>query len=193
MLDEEKPTTAGELKLSDLPAIEELTITLPVNNLVKIGKVLNIVDVLVVIESIRSMPPLDLDTVLFKSNGKPIGQIFDVFGPIVEPHYSIRFSKAEQIKEKDIHTNMDVYFAPQKDRNITKFAFVNEIKKIKGTDASWEHDNEPPESVVEYSDDEEERKSRKRNPKRSKPVPKETCSVTSEEDLDDEDDLDDET
>lgn len=169
MLEEEKLTTEGELKLSDLPPIQELSITVPTNDLVKIGKVLNIVDVLVVIESIRSMPPLDLDTVLFKSNGKPIGQIFDVFGPVVEPHYSVRFTNAEQIKEFNIEAGMDIYFAPRIDTNITKFAFVNEIKKIKGTDASWENDNEPPDSVAEFSDDEEERSSRKRAPGKNKP------------------------
>lgn len=169
MLDEEKPTTEGELRLSDLPPIQELSISVATNDLVKVGKVLNIVDVLVVIESIRSMPPLDLDTVLFEFNGRPIGQIFDVFGPVVEPHYAVRFTNAEQIKEKNIETGMDIYFAPRIDTNITKFAFVNEIKKIKGTDASWENDNEPPESVAEFSDDEEERSSRRRAPEKNKP------------------------
>lgn len=162
----ERPITEGELKLSDLPPVEELTITVPIDNLVKVGKVLNIVDVLVVIESIKAMPPLDLDTVLFKPNGKPIGQIFDVFGPVAEPHYSVRFSNSEQIKEKNIETGMDIFFAPQTDRSITKFAFVNEIKKIKGTDASWKNDNEPPDHVVDFSDDEEEHKTRKHGPKK---------------------------
>lgn len=163
MLDEEKPTTVGELKLSDLPAIEELSISVPVDDLVKIGSVSSIVDVLIVIESVRSMPPLDLDSVLFKSDGSPIGQIFDVFGSVKVPYYSIRFTKVEHIKEKEIHPGMSVYFVPQTDRNITKFAFVDEIKKIKGTDASWENDNEPPSGVVEYSDDEEEESARRQS------------------------------
>lgn len=161
MLDDDKPTTAGELKLADLPPIEELSITAPTESLIKIGKVLSIVDVLVVVESIRSMPPLDLDTVLFRDDGQPVGQIFDVFGPITEPHYSIRFTNGEQIKVKKVYKDMPVYFLPQSDRTITKFAFVDEIKKIKGTDASWENDNEPPETVLEYSDDEEEESSRR--------------------------------
>lgn len=153
MLDDCKPTTTGELKLSDLPPIEDLTITVPINNLIKIGKVLSIVDVLVVIESLKSMPPLDLDTILFKFDGKPIGQIFDVFGPITDPHYSIRFTNGDQIKEREIHKDMPVYFVPENDRKLTKFAFVNELRKNKGTDASWENDNEPPGTVREDSDD----------------------------------------
>lgn len=148
MIDDQKPTTVGELKLSDLPPIQELTISFPSEKLVQIGKVLSIVEVLVVVESMRSMPPLDLDTILFKSDGKPIGQIFDVFGSVREPLYSIRFSNEQQIKDKGIEKDMQVYFAPQPDTNVTKFAFINEIrKKYVGTDASWEHDNEPPENL----------------------------------------------
>lgn len=154
--DEEKLTTEGELKISDLPPIEELSITVPLGSLIKVGKIVSIVDVLVVVESLKSMPPLDLDTILFRSDGSAFGQIFDVFGPVIEPHYSIRFSSADQIKEKNIPIGLEVYFVPQSDRSITKFAFVNEIKKLKGTDASWENDNEPPEFLKEYSDDEEE-------------------------------------
>lgn len=148
MIDDELPTTVGELKLSDLPPIEDLKISAPADSLVKVGKVASIVNVLVVVDSIRSMPPLDLDTILFRSNGQPVGQIFDVFGAITEPHYSIRFTNKEQIAEKDIQPGLDIYFLPQTDRSITKFAFVDEIKKIKGTDASWENDNEPPSAFM---------------------------------------------
>lgn len=158
MSDNEKPTTFGELKLSDLPPIEALRISVPEGDLIKVGKVISIVDVLVVVEAEKSMPPLDIDSVLFKSDGKPLGQIFDVFGPVKEPHYSIRFNNDEHIKEEEIHKEMPVYFVPDKERKLTKFAFVSEIQKVPGTDASWEHDNEPPENVSEYSDDEEGRR-----------------------------------
>lgn len=156
MLDSEKPTTVGELKLSDLPPIEALTISVEEDELIKVGKVASIIDVLVVIEAEKSMPPLDLDSVLFKSNGKPIGHVFDVFGPIKEPHYSVRFNSCEHIKEEKIEKDMPVYIVPEKERKLTKFAFVSEIQKKKGTDASWEHDNEPPEHEIEDSDDDYE-------------------------------------
>jgi H/ACA ribonucleoprotein complex non-core subunit NAF1 len=148
-----RPTTVGELKLGDLPPIEDLKITVPVDSLVKIGKVVSIVDVLVVIESIRSMPPLDLDTVLFKPDGSALGQVFDTFGTVTEPHYTVRFASLQQICDKGIGLNMEIFFSPQIDRGITKFAFVDQLKKIKGTDASGEHDNEQPPDAVD-SDDE---------------------------------------
>lgn len=179
-----RPATAGELKLSDLPPIENLTISVPVENLVKIGKVLSIVEVLVVIESIRSMPPLDLDTVLFKSDGTTIGQIFDTFGTVTEPHYSVRFTNVEQIKERGIELGQDIFFSPRTERVITKFAFVNELRKIKGTDASWEHDNERPPTIDpgEYSDDEQERQARRqrKNSRTSHNKSKEQPEMNSE-------------
>ena len=36
------------------------------------------------------------------------------------------------------------------------------INSVKGSDASWEHDVEPPEEHLDYSDDEEERAARRR-------------------------------
>jgi H/ACA ribonucleoprotein complex non-core subunit NAF1 len=149
----EKPMTKGELKLSDLPPIEDLTISVPVESLVKMGKVISIVDALVVIESIRLMPPLDLDTVLFKADGSPLGQVFDTFGTVTEPHYAVRFASSGHIKDKGVELNMEIFFSPQNDRDITRFAFVDQLKKIKGTDASGEHDNEQPSDAAESDDD----------------------------------------
>lgn len=155
MIECEKPTTKGELSLSDLPPIEDLKITVDADKLVKVGQVISIVDVLVVVAAERSMPPLDLETVLFKKDGSAVGQIFDVFGAITEPHYSIRFTNGEQIKEKEINVGSEIYFLPQPDRSITKFAFVSELRKNKGTDASGENDNEAPEWAKDDSSDDE--------------------------------------
>lgn len=157
MLDEEKPLTVGELRLCDLPPVEKLTISIPKEDLVELGKIVSIVDVLVVVEANKVMPPLDIDSILFKSNGDPLGEVFDVFGPIKEPHYSIRFNSEAEIKEQNLEKGMIVYFAPKNDRNLTKFAFVNELQKQPGTDASWEHDNEKPDYISECSDDEDDR------------------------------------
>lgn len=149
---DEKPLTQGELRLCDLPPIENLSISVSEKDLIKIGKIKSIVDVLVVVEAETVMPPLDIDTVLFKSNGEPFGEIFDVFGPIKEPHYLIRFNSMKHIKEEGIVKDMDVYFVPDKDRKLTKFVFVSELQKIPGTDASGEHDNEPPDNASDCSD-----------------------------------------
>lgn len=130
---------------------------------IKIGKVLSIVESRIVVEAIDSMPPLDLDSLLFKMDGSTVGPIDDVFGPVRAPHYSIKFNDIEEINSKQIAIDDSIYFMPQAmDKSITKFAFVDKlIKQFKGTDASWEDDVEAPPEVTEYSDDEEERIARK--------------------------------
>lgn len=70
--------------------------------------------VLVVIQSFPNTPPLDIDTVLFLDRGqRALGKIFDVFGQVQEPFYSVRFNSREHIQEKDIRREQVVYCAPQ--------------------------------------------------------------------------------
>ncbi len=124
--------TKGELSLNDLPPIEDLRITVDENNCKPIGSVLNIVDAMglselyffffnpyvvycisVVIQSLPNTTPLDIDTVLFVDRGQhAIGKIFDVFGPIQEPLYCVRFNSCRHIKEKNITKEQIVYCSP---------------------------------------------------------------------------------
>lgn len=66
---------------------------------------------------------------------------------------------------------------------LPSFSFC--IHRQKGSDASWEHDIEPPEEHLDYSDDEEERAARKRLQDRRRTEAKgegqeETPTVTEE-------------
>ena len=121
---------------------------------------------------------------LFLENGqRPLGKLFDVMGPVMHPFYCIRFNSKEHIKEKNIVKGAPVFYAPRTEH--TSFVFLSELMKMKGrdlkkikyfiylifnfhfffiflgSDASWENDNEPPPSHMDYSDDESERKSRR--------------------------------
>lgn len=63
---------------------------------------------------------------------------------------------------------MEVYFAPR--TRHTAFVFVDALFRQKGSDASWENDQEPPEGCLDYSDDEQERRAKaahrlKKNPR----------------------------
>lgn len=69
---------------------------------------------LVVVQSFLNTPPLDIDTVLFLDRGQRVlGKIFEVFGPVREPLYCIRFNSREHIKAKNIIKEQVVYCAPQ--------------------------------------------------------------------------------
>ncbi|CAB3230157.1 unnamed protein product [Arctia plantaginis] len=156
----EVPKVNGELGLDDLPPIEDLAISLPAQETVKIGNIVSLVDRLVIVRALPETPAVDLDSVLFLENGsKALGKVFDVFGPITEPHYCVRFNSAEHVRERGVAPGMDVYIAPKTQH--TNYVFLSELMKIKGSDASWLNDIEPPPHQVEYSDDEEERKANK--------------------------------
>jgi H/ACA ribonucleoprotein complex non-core subunit NAF1 len=155
------PRTRHELAVDDLPPIENLTITLSEETPIeRIGHIHHIIDgKLLIIESLLHSPPLNDDSVLFNRDRRSIGLIFETFGPVEKPYYSIRYNDINSIHQRQIELNQEVFYAP-KETTYTKYVFVQELRALKGSDASWEDDNEPPKFAVDYSDDEQERTAR---------------------------------
>lgn len=166
----EPPKVHGELGLDDLPPIEDLAISLPSQETTKIGTITSIVDRLVIVRAYPETPLVDLDSILFLDNGaKALGKVFDVFGPVTEPNYCVLFNSEDHVKERGVQPGMEVFIAPRTQH--TKFVFLTELMKVKGSDASWLNDIEPPPSHVDFSDDEEERLANKakKEQKQNKP------------------------
>lgn len=69
----------------------------------------------------------------------------------------LRFNSQREILDAKLQLNSPVYYAEGQQQPITKYVFVHQLEKEKGTDASWKHNNEPPPSEIDYSDDEVER------------------------------------
>ncbi|ESO89224.1 hypothetical protein LOTGIDRAFT_229116 [Lottia gigantea] len=156
----EVPRTKGELLPEDLPPLDELKINLAKDEkLLLIGQVSGIVNTLVVIQSLPDTPALNEDSVFFYEDRKVFGQVFETFGPVSKPFYSIRFNTIEDIKNKKINIGDKVYCAPNLE-DITQYIFLDQLRQIKGSDASWKDNNEPPERCLDYSDDESERRSK---------------------------------
>ncbi|XP_030047447.1 H/ACA ribonucleoprotein complex non-core subunit NAF1-like [Microcaecilia unicolor] len=149
-----------ELRLEELPLVEDLTIVLPKNVEVKaIGNVSSIIEQLVIVESLKDIPPLREGTIVFKEDGHAIGKIFDIFGPVSRPFYMLRFKSAESIQYKGINVHDIVCVAPLVE-DFTKYIFVDLLKQQKGSDASWMNDQEPPVEALDFSDDDQEKKSK---------------------------------
>ena len=72
--------------------------------------------------------------------------------------YMVRFNSAQHILDQGVQLGMEVFFAPR--TRHTAFVFIDTLFKQRGSDASWEHDQEPPENCLDYSDDEQERQAR---------------------------------
>jgi rRNA processing protein Gar1 len=152
--------TKGEITLDDLSPPESINLKLDENvHLQKMGRVLSIVDnKLFVIQSLieENLSPFDEETILFDVSRNAIGKIHETFGPVANPFYTIRKTQQAQVE-----LNSFVYFVPNSN-DYTKFIFnVEELRKLKGSDASWNNDNEPPEEYLDYSDDEKEKLAKK--------------------------------
>ncbi|XP_065296789.1 H/ACA ribonucleoprotein complex non-core subunit NAF1 [Dermacentor albipictus] len=152
--------TPGELDIEDLPPIEDLHITLPRTELRQAGRVKHAVDQLLVVETERGQPVLDLDSVLFRADGTALGRVFDVLGPVAAPYYTVRFNSAQELTERALEPGEPVLYAPLH-ADVTQYVLESEVRKQRGSDASWENNNEPPPEHLDFSDDEQEREVRK--------------------------------
>ena len=150
----------GEFCNSDLPPIEDLHISVPEFECVPLGKISSMVDDLVVVKALPNTPAIDLDSILFLDKGKrPLGKVFDVIGPVASPFYCLRFNSSQHIKDNNVKVDLEVYYAPRTEH--TSFVFVEQLRRMKGSDASWKDDVEPHKEHIDYSDDENEKSARR--------------------------------
>ncbi|GFT46609.1 hypothetical protein NPIL_488041 [Nephila pilipes] len=160
--------TKGEVLINDLPPIEYLRITVPEDELEKLGKITSIVDNLVVIQALENLSALDEGSVLFLTSKEPLGKIFEIFGLVSRPYYTVRFNSNEDVIEKGIVPSTDVFYAPKKD-DLAHYVFTEPLRMVKGSDASWVNNNEPPEEFIDYSDDEKEKAAKQKKKNRRRP------------------------
>ncbi|XP_067247049.1 H/ACA ribonucleoprotein complex non-core subunit NAF1 [Chanodichthys erythropterus] len=160
MGNEKKPVplkTHDELLIEDLPAVENLIISLPEDTEMEpIGTISSIVEQLVIVESYKNTPALNEDSVLFNKNRNSVGKVFEIFGPVCQPYYVLRFNSHDDIDQKDVKVRDPVYFAP-KIKDFTDYIFTERLHETKGSDASWKNDQEPPPEALDFSDDEQEK------------------------------------
>ncbi|XP_037821602.1 H/ACA ribonucleoprotein complex non-core subunit NAF1 [Lucilia sericata] len=159
----------GEMLLEDLPPIQDLQITVPEDECIEFGKIHSVVDQLLLVSALPNSILLDLGTVIFLEKGqKVLGEVFDVLGQVADPLYCVRFNSNKQIKEKQINVGDVVYVAPK--TQYTQYVILSNLMKIKGSDASWENDVEPPPRFLDYSDDEQEQLARRQLRNKDRPM-----------------------
>ena len=171
------PKTTNELLTKDLPPVENLSARVSAGECNEVGIIKNIVEELVVVESVPGMPALDLETVLFvEEGGLALGRVFDVIGPVTRPLYVVRFNSAQHVAEKGVSPGQKVYFAPQSE--LTSYVFLEQLMRMKISDASWANDEEPPPQFLEFSDDEEEQKAKREIKQRKKAQAQAQAGIT---------------
>ncbi|KAJ6520137.1 Gar1/Naf1 RNA binding region-domain-containing protein [Mycena sanguinolenta] len=139
-----------------VPDIEEVG---PDEVLERVGEVMSIMGETVIVRGAptdihgrASDQALDCDTLLAFEDRKVLGYIYETFGPTTQPLYQVKFSANYPLDTDKIQLSRPVFHVPQRSR----FVFVNQVKRFKGSDASNMHDEEPAEDELEFSDDEAE-------------------------------------
>ncbi|XP_078138866.1 uncharacterized protein naf1 isoform X1 [Centroberyx gerrardi] len=160
--------TRDEVLLEELPAVEEVSVSLPEDaELQPIGTVSSIIQQLVIIQSLKDMPSLTDDSIIFNANRLALGKVFEVFGPVSCPLYVLRFNSAEQISNKELTVGQTVFYTPAI-KEYTGYILTQQLKLLKGSDASWKNDQEPPPEALDYSDDEQEQEAKRKKKHNSK-------------------------
>ena len=122
-----------ELELWELPPIERLAITVDEKTQLKrLGTVSSVVGVLVVVHSDASTPAgpaaLNEDSVLFAESRAAIGRVFEIFGPVARPFYSVRMQNAEHVRDAAIAVGAVVFYAPL-EQQFTQHVFTKQLIK----------------------------------------------------------------
>ncbi|XP_077380779.1 uncharacterized protein LOC144020815 isoform X3 [Festucalex cinctus] len=114
----------------------------------------------------------------FKTKDELLLEVFEVFGPVSRPLYIIRFNSHEDLSCKGLTLGLIVYYAPDM-KEYTGYILLQQLKLLKGSDASWKNDQEPPEEALDYSDDEIEQQAKRKLKNTKKQPNTESLAVNS--------------
>merc|ERR1712071_399775 len=124
------------------------------------GRLRAIFDEILIIESISPDDNvLDETSLLFLSKELPLGHIFETFGSVQIPMRSSDIKSLHNSGKLIVDETLVYNFPDLQD--MTKFVFTQKLAEQKGTDASWQDDQECPIEFQEFSDDEQERAMKK--------------------------------
>ncbi|GAA6031452.1 hypothetical protein NBRC10512_001972 [Rhodotorula toruloides] len=153
------PKTEHEVVEPDVapPAVQKLDESAEI---AKFGKVESVIENVVVVKADTGgdWRVLDEGTVVCWEDKTVIGTIFETFGSVQQPFYSIRFPSSAPPDRTVFTISRPVFYSP----NLASFVFTRDLRHIKGSDASNIWDEEVAAHEVEFSDDEEEAEYRKR-------------------------------
>ncbi|KAJ2787790.1 hypothetical protein GGI15_000422 [Coemansia interrupta] len=116
---------------------------------------------------------LDVDTLVALEDRRVVGVIAEVFGPVAQPMYSVRFASPEEAR--GVGVGERVYYAEEWARAVE----TGRLRLARGTDASNIYDEEVGEEQMEFSDDEEERAAKQRRRKGRRAEPEATAAAAA--------------
>ena len=163
--DSAPPKTRHEMDEDDIPvpSISQVD-TQDLHKLERLGHIHSIVDNVVLVEQDKSAQEsesvydvLDSESLLCMEDGRVLGLVYETFGSVLQPMYTVRFRSNTDIDHEMVAIGRSVYFLPSN----STYVLTRSIR-TKGSDASNMWDEEVAEDEVEYSDDEEEQEAKRR-------------------------------
>ena len=118
------------------------------------GRVQSVIDTVVVVraETDGNWRVIDEGTVVCWEDGVVAGTIFETFGSVSSPFYSLRFPASAPPSKEVYAVGRKVCYAPA----LAAYVFTRELRAMKGSDASNLFDEEVGAQEIEFSDDEAE-------------------------------------
>ncbi|XP_044466184.1 uncharacterized protein LOC123196279 [Mangifera indica] len=149
-------TMGGPIKskneLQVLPPVPQVNITLqPHHQMQPVGVVLSVIGVQVIVEGVEKHNPLNEGSILWITESRsPLGLIDEIFGPVKNPYYVIRYNSESEIPAS-VCVGCPISFVQEFANHVLNH--MNLYKK--GYDASGDNDEELSDEA-EFSDDEKE-------------------------------------
>lgn len=120
----------------------ELTESTPI---APVGTIFSVIDKTVVVQTQTHGNVLDMESLLVLTDEKVVlGEVFETFGPVDRPFYSVRFNSVDEIPS-GAKSGARVAYVPSYAR--TQLVQVEKLKLLKGTDASNRFDEEAGDDV----------------------------------------------
>ncbi|KAI9282679.1 Gar1/Naf1 RNA binding region-domain-containing protein [Sporodiniella umbellata] len=160
--EEEEETAKEEGPLKTKNEVTEFTIEKPVFDLTQTteilfaGNVFQVIDHVIVIQARNGAEynALDAGSLLVSESREVVGEVFETFGPIARPFYTVRYNDRNEINPALAVVGTPIFYAPSYQK--TQVIQTERLKLIKHTDASNFFDEEVAEDEAEFSDDEKE-------------------------------------
>ncbi|CAO3661428.1 unnamed protein product [Umbelopsis ramanniana] len=147
--------------------VQRPTITIkPEANIVEIGSVYAVVGDTVVVQGqvAGNEQVLDSGSLFVYEDREILGEVFETFGPVARPLYSVRFNDVSEIDKERTKQGAKVYIVP----DFSTFLLTRALKMQKGSDASNIFDEEVADHEMEFSDDEAEQAYKKEQKRKGK-------------------------
>ncbi|KAI8051984.1 H/ACA ribonucleoprotein complex, subunit Gar1/Naf1 [Syncephalis plumigaleata] len=104
----------------------------------------NYITVIIMQNTHQESRPLDIGSIIVLEDRTILGEVFETFGPVVQPLYTIRLATdVDANNEIKMAVGTLVYYLPTH----TQFVLTQELRKLKGSDASNYFDEEVAEDV----------------------------------------------